>query len=48
MYTDHSLNEPGPSPEGVLSDIECDIIDTVLEQDIGEKNQVENDADDPR
>lgn len=48
LYTDHSLNEPGPSPEGVLSDIECDIIDTVLEQDIGEKNQVENDADDPR
>ena len=48
LYPDHSLNEPGPSPENLLSDMECDVIDSVLEQNTSETKRVENDLTDPR
>lgn len=48
LYPDHSLNEPGPSPENLLSDMECDVIDSVLEQNTSETKRVENDFTDPR
>lgn len=47
LYPDLTLNEPGPSPESLMSDIEYDVIDTILEQDINEKKQVEEHLDDP-
>ncbi|KAJ7379788.1 hypothetical protein OS493_012534 [Desmophyllum pertusum] len=47
VYPDHSLNEPGPSPESVLSDMEHDVIDSVLEQNTSEKKRVQNDVNDP-
>ena len=48
LYPDHALNEPGPCPENVLSDMEYDVMDSVLEQDASVKKRVENDMDDPR
>lgn len=48
LYPDHSLNEPGPSPESLLSDMEFDVIDSVLEQNTSERKRVENDITDPR
>ena len=48
LYPDHALNEPGPCPENVCSDVEYDVIDSVLEQDASVKERVENDVDDPR
>lgn len=48
LYPDHAPNEPGPCPENVLSDMEYDVIDSVLEQDASVKKRVENDMDDPR
>ncbi|XP_022790933.1 ral GTPase-activating protein subunit alpha-2-like, partial [Stylophora pistillata] len=47
LYPDHALNEPGPCPENVCSDMEYDVIDSVLEQDASVKERVENDVDDP-
>lgn len=48
MHPDLSLNEPGPNPEGVLGDMEFDVIDAVLEQNFSEKRRMENDVDEPR
>lgn len=48
LYPDLSLNEPGPSPQSVLGDMEFDVIDAVLEQNVSEKRQAEEDMNDPR
>lgn len=48
LYPDYSLNEPGPSPENLSSDMELDVIESVLEQNTSEKKRVENDITDPR
>jgi len=47
LYPDYSLNEPGPSPENLSSDMELDVIESVLEQNTSEKKRVENDITDP-
>ena len=48
LHPDLSLNEPGPSPESVLNDMEFDVIDAVLDQNTSEKNRVENGVNDAR
>ena len=48
LFPDHSLNQPGPTPESVFDDMETDIIDSVLEQNASEKIWLENEANDPR
>lgn len=48
LHPDLSLNEPGPNPEGVLGDMEFDVIDAVLEQNVSEKRRMENDVNEPR